>query len=141
AARERVDGGQVRTEPTGNQPRPDREVLVVRARDPHAVRVRRGEAPVVASDGRARRRAGRHAASAPGRSYTRRSLSSPAKTNSPVKSEGGRPPPSPPRTSRSYAATSTNVRAASTLPTPALDTASTPAGTRPVKNSAQQPLP
>ena len=67
APREGVDGGEVAPQRAGEQPRADREVLVMAARDAQTVRVRGGECaridPVVPADGHT----GGHAASAPGR--------------------------------------------------------------------------
>ena len=98
AARERIDGREVVAERPGQEPGADGEVLVVRAGDARAVRVGRRQAGRVdAREGRCCD-PGAHAASAPGRPYSRRWFRIPAKTKSPVKSAGGVPPSSPPRT-------------------------------------------
>src|SRR5262249_60937525 len=141
AAREGVDGGEVVAQATRQEPRADGEVLVVPAGDPRAVRVGGRQARRIDAGSSARRDSRRHAASTPGRRYSRRWSPRPANTNSPVKWAGGSPPASPAPTSRSYASTSTNVRSASMRPTPASATVSTASPTIPVQNSAQQPLP
>src|SRR6267142_6714564 len=112
--------------PAPQQPRADGEVLVVGTRDAGAVLVGGGDAARVAAVRGARCGVGVHAASAPGRAYSRRPFRTPVKTNSPAKSGGGSPPASPPQLRRSYASTSMNVRPASTAATPASDTASIP---------------
>ena len=101
AAREGVDRGQVVAEPPREQPRADGEVLVVPARDARAVRVGRRQPGGLDAHGGGRGEAEAHAASAPGRAYSRRWFLTPVKTNSPAKSAGGSPPASPPRTRRS----------------------------------------
>src|SRR5204863_229779 len=101
AAREGVDRGQVVAEPPREQPRADGEVLVVPARDARAAGVGRRQPGGVDALGGGRGEAEAHAASAPGRAYSRRWFLTPVKTNSPAKSAGGSPPASPPRTSRS----------------------------------------
>ena len=71
-AREGVDGRQIVPERTGQQPGADGEVLVVCAREARAVRVGRGQASGVEARDRGRCNADAHAASAPGRPYSRR---------------------------------------------------------------------
>src|SRR3989442_11575121 len=108
--REGVSRRQIVAKPPGQEPRADREVLVVRAGNARAVRICGRQLDGARLLRRFLEHRAHAARTALTRPYSRRSFWMPCSTNSPVNPGGGSPPASSAPANRSYSATSITVR-------------------------------